>query len=404
MSDSIVSSELVVKFVISLYGSALASALKITPSGLFVPEKDRSALITSYQSWLKNESGAAGLLEESRCIEHLFAYSVPTDYYVLDGKNCIVGNLIQIDPTLEMKSKFSLYAGTPIDGRKSIHPKDPILSQLPEGVKIQNGPDGMELQLILRGLPFQLPLSKFSEISYLFSNSPRLRKQKHTFKHALRRVVPDLASLFKQARVIKSNSLRFLPSQFRRQSNVKFLALADLIFAINPQGRFISGFGFKAKNLLDFLHTEIRILNQTVRSKRIGDLDLRTNDRQSVGTLRNKNEKFSLGYSALMDFAQIWRPDKANNKRAEAPTLFDIVRELSLEFSKSAWTLDRDISPRFRGASKDNLNYRSTKGWVFWISKRSHLISLRRRPIVEVKTPNLITNIQAPEKGATASD
>jgi hypothetical protein len=381
--------EAAVRFVRSLFGTSLANNLRITPSGLFVPETEREPLISAYQVWLKADSGAAGLLESSRCIEHLFGSPTPTDFYVLDGKNCLVGNLIKIETNPELKTKFPVYAGTPIDGRNSIHPKDPMLSKLPEGIQIQNGPDGMEIRLQLKTILIQLPLSRLPDIAYLVGNSPRLRKQKYTFKQALRKVVPELALLLKQARPVNTSSLRFLPSQFRRQGNVKFLALADLILALNSQGRFISGFGFKAKNMLDFLHTEIKILSETVRSKRIGEFDLRTYERNCAGILRSKNEKFSLEYRALMDFVQIWRPNKTEKRKSESPTLFDILRELSLEFSHSAWTLERDISPRFRGSSKDNLNYRTTKGWVFWISKRAHLVSLRRRPQLENKSPVL---------------
>ena len=388
MSAPNISIETIQRFVSSLFGSNLASRLKITPLGLFIPENELTAFICAYQTWLKADSAAEGLLETNRCIEHIFETNSPTDYYLLDGKNCLVGNLIKLSPTAEFKSKFPFYAGTPIDGRHSIHPKDPILSRLPEGVQIITASNGMQLSIKLKSTTIQLPLSRLADIAYLVGNSPRLRKQKHTFKQALRKVVPELALLLKQARVISPSSLRFMPSQFRRRSDVTFLSLADLIFALNSNGNFISGFGFKAKNLLDFLHQEIRELSKSVRSKRIGEFDLRFSDRQIAGTLRSNQEKFQLEYKALMDFVQIWRPNRSSNNRNEAPTLFDLLRELSLEFYKSSWTLDRDISPRYRGSGKDNLNYRTTKGWVFWISKRSHLVSLRRRPIIKpIATP-----------------
>lgn len=381
MNDTNNQSDKITRFVVSLYGSSLASGLKMTPVGLFIPEPALEQILHTYQLWLKSDTAAEGLLETTRCREHLFGPGVPGDYYLLDGKNCLVGNLIKLPIIPEFKIKFPFYAGTPIDGRLSIHPKDPILSRLPPEVQILTSSSGMQLRFTLRGATFNFPLNRFQEIAYLIGNSPRLRRHRQIFRQSLRKAVPELAVLLKQARISSSSNLRFIPGKLRRKSDLIFLSLADLVFTFDSQKNFMSGFGFKAKNLLDFIHDEILELRKSLKSKKIGELDLRFSNRQIAGSLRSNQEKFPLEYRAIMDFTQIWRSDRQSTK-GEAPTLFDMLNELSLEFYKSNWTLERDIAPRFRGKSRDGLNYRTTKGWVFWINKKSHLVSLRRRPVV----------------------
>lgn len=388
MNSNIVAPEVLNRFFLTLPGTSLAQQLRATSLGVFVPEEAQAELVRHYQRWLKSDTAASEALDSERSFEHLFGRADPSQYYLLDGKACRIGSVANLEISQELKGKLPAYGGTPIDARNSIHPKDPMLANLPAGIKVQQSSEGLQLGVQIGGVELKLSLGQLSELGKLISHSPRLRRFRHVFKLSLRKSLVDIAAILRHSRPLPLKALGILPSRFRHRSDTNFLRLSDLIFVLTRQGNLLFAFGLKGRNLMEFVRQEIQELQHSVRSKRIGEFDLRGTDGKSAGVLRTKTDKFFVDYPALMDFVQIWRPQR-NDKGAHSLTLFDYIRALSEEFQNSAWTLERDIPPRLRARRGEPVNYRCSRNWIFWTSKRNHITALRRKPMIrsEQKAP-----------------
>ncbi len=365
------------KFADYLAEKPLARQVFMTASALFVAESDFPEFLENFQSWLKTETGSEGLLPKDRCHRMIFEKGTDSAYYLLDGKNCFVGYLVNAKPLDQFRNKFKAYPGIPFDGRKMLHPKDPFLTRLPAGVQVANGPNGQELIIKSDNIKAVFRLDDLPHLLGVFKGSPRLRRFKSSFQLALRDLIPEFSKLILSGQITDKSRLRIIPSRFRNSTNFSCLRLSDTYLIFDRDQRYLQSFGLKGKNLFDFISYELRSLLHSIRNRRIGQFELEGRNRRLAGTIKVQNEKFFMSVHSLLEWVQLC-------KMSQASTLYDYILAFSADFASSGWVLERDIPGRQKNFCKRNaghnpqLNYRTSKQYLYAIDKRHEIVAIMR--------------------------
>jgi hypothetical protein len=391
------------RFSDSLSSSTLLNSIKITPSGLFVTCEGWQNFLETFQSWLKIDTGSESLLDLDRCSNLICTSdskhsSGKISYYILDGKNCRVGYLVPAKPLDSLRNKFPHYAGTPIDGRKSIHPKDPILNQLPPELKV----DSQRLYIKGNKFSFSIPFEDLSLLRTILGGSPKLKKYRSEFNKALRDILVPLSKFILSGQIIEKSKLRLIPSVFRKQSNIIILRFSDVFLVTDSTGVFKDGFGLKAKNFFDFVSIEINSLARSLRNRRIGNFEIETRSRHIAGVIRLKNEKFFVETKIILEWAQDFK-----SAEAQPATLYDAILSLSNDFCTSDWILERDVPARFKVSTQTNsksrstVNYRCSKERLYSLDKKAHILAIHewtrpKQKNIEIIIPSKIGDKSEP--------
>ena len=383
------------RFADSLISSTLINSIKITPSGLFIPAGLFDQFLETFQLWLKVDTGSAALLSPDRCINLIYDNAFPTSYYILEGKNCQVGFLFSAKPADSLKNKFIHYAGTPIDGRKTLHPKDPIFNQVPPELKLS--PQG----LTINGSKFKFSLAfeQLSLVKSILKGSPKLRGYKSEFDTSIRDLILPFSKLILSGQIADKSKLRLIPSRHRKNSQIVIIRIADIFLTTDKDGNFEGGFGLKGKNFYDFVSSELRSLSRAIRNRRIANFEIDTRNRHIAGIIRIKQDKFAIQTQVLLEWIQNFKIEAKNNQKYGPATVFDAIIGLSDNFSTSDWILERDVPPRLKfgqgnnSRDRQNINYRCSKNFLYSIDRKGQLLMIqewsRPKPTnIEIKISN----------------
>ena len=278
--------------------------LRVTPAGLFIDEGLRPKLIEKYQEWLLKKTQGAVVKSERKCFKRLFGSEEPPEYYLVEGKNCLLGYLVACPVQQPQSMGIPFYLGSLTETRNYVHPRDPRLAAM-ENLELAATSDGMELQVQVRGRTYRMQTPFLLTLRELAEHSPHLLRQFPELPHALRETVRAAVKLLKRAALVEKKQQILVPQRLANAKQMFFLRSGTLVFAAERGERLVECYELKGASLNHLIRQDLRaVTGGQKRGAHLGSLEIIPRDPRRIGSLRIRGEQFFVAPRALQDFVE----------------------------------------------------------------------------------------------------
>jgi len=379
-----------------------SAGIRISSQGLFVEHAQLENLYEEYRTWIQRESNSGKLLEKTQAAEKLHTINLHKEYYLIEGKTLWVGKLVNLE-NLGNSSKIQRYEATLTDAASLIHPKDPLLTT--GNIKFQNGTSGPEFAINVNNKNLIFSQNLLKEFFELIKKLPRIRRRYPLATQSLRGAVTTLAQLASKARPIDKKNILFIPGRLRTLSIERFSSNNGIYFIFSKDKQTLETcFSPIGSALHNLLRSEIDELRKTAKRGRIGILEFSKKIPQIVGFINTQQDRFTLPYRVVDEFFKL-RGFKTlqDSKDKIYYTCFDLLLQLSRAFEKSGWILPKDLHKKERFHIREELLYRASKDFLFYINKQRQIISVLRRGKKDNTGTQLVLKTLAERKAELAA-
>lgn len=394
------------------------------PTGLFVDNELLAKLLQSLADFRARETGAA-LSVDDKLTRLLFGdYQNPPQYYLLEGKLCLVGYFIDAPGIGELKLGLPFFRGSLIDCRQQLHPRDPLLAQL-SAVQTSLDRSGFSVRLKIADRLVTVPPKALSDFHQVLLSSARLRSRNRTAARSLRDCLVPLGRLLNGASLVNPRQTLFIPGELRREKRAEFYRRGGLVFVlVDDELRTV--YELRGRNLTRLIDQELSQL-KSQRTFKISNVTLSHKPGAIIAAIRTADGEQNLLHMQMLLRMLELVLRRRNLRRELKPrfTLFDLLRLFSNLFSDTVRIEPREVpyvllksylnlqarknerrsgskglsNKRSEGAKRrkqqsnssseaENLRYRSGGGWIFFIHDRRVIRSMLERKVPPSPTPS----------------
>lgn len=346
----------------------LSSQLRLLARGLFVGESFLEIFTTVYQKWHYKQTGSHAFQNPEKCRKHFFGTLEPGLFYLIEGKNCLVGYFIPADSAGLSVPGASVFHGslTPVSG--SLHPRDPVLQSI-HGLNARLDPHkGLELSLTVRGCSYGLSLDFLQQFVSVIQKSRRLSREFPEATRGPRSSFPALSRILAVARSGRGRRKYLIPARFRNQPD-KILIYKRLRLVLGQNHELSQCYELRADNLEQFVEAETELLRRNRRATRIGPFSVALKSGPSVGFLRIRGKSYRISRSSFQQFlSQLLRMRTPPRELPAAYTLYDTFSLLARISQKGHWVPRRDIPRALYDRLEGHESVLQSRDWVFIVS------------------------------------
>lgn len=346
------------------------SKIRATSDGLFLQEEVLDRLITTYQEWLVRESGGMVHKSTQKCVRRLFDADRPSYYYLIEGKQCLVGYLVPLQMESPQKLGVPVFRGSPLSTKDYLHPKDPLLTTHPN-IEAQLRPEGLELTLTVRERKFRCTLATLKQFAQLAKQSRRLTEELGGYGESLREVVQAFMHMLGRCAPARPEQ-RMLVPYGPPQRKFELLSHGSFIVVLEQGGVIKDLYELDGRNLSEFLQREIPSLRR-------GRLPLENfqlgKHPDTVGTIKILDEIYSLDVRLLSDMLALVKRSSTLREAIKGHyTIVDVLKKLIALLQYSERSPDeRGHHPRRRRGKHPAIRKRVNKEWTFLVRERNHI-------------------------------
>lgn len=287
--------------------SEIKENIRATHKGLFVSEAFSETLLKAYQVWFEKQT--AGEIHKSleKSKKRLFGSLDPESYYLVEGKNCIIGFLVQYEMKEPLRYGLPYYLGVLSSKKVSIHQNDPILAALKD-VEILSAASGGGIRFKVGNNYFvadQIALNYFLSTA---QNSTRTMQEYPEITESLGVLSKAFVNLFRKSKLVPPDRILLVPENFQDKGKYTFRVLGSTVFVIDKKLNVISVYGTRGRDQYRLFRREFA----SFRPKHIGSFEIYPDRHKLLGCFKYSERSYQLAAQALMDFANhmLDSPDK----------------------------------------------------------------------------------------------
>ena len=378
----------------------LQANFRRTGQGVFVNETVLTRLLSSYQSWLQEKTGATAQKSVEKCRRRLFGQDDPELFYVLDGKKCLAGYLIPVDGEHLSKLQLPLYQGNLMDTHNYIHPRDPQLLSIPGIKSILHPHEGLMLELSLPGGTIKVSESALRAFTAAAADISPLRQQYPALRGALRGQLAPLLELLKQAKPVRAKDRLLVPEEVKR-TEPELLKIEALVFVVNREKLLIGAYGLNRSNVLALVKRELRVFSRHRQpQKREKQKRGKRKQMRPSAILTASKQNYFLPLGSFLRFLELARRSPTLRKplgfRYTALDCLQLCRSI---FEKSRKLEDHEAArlTKTLGDRKD-VSFRKAGTWYFVLGHDHSILDCFQR--LPKKGPRIKTKSLAANKAA----
>jgi len=256
---------------------------RITPQGLFVEQAMRQDIVDRYHTWLK-QKGASEVKDE-KLPRRLFGSDTPAQFYLPEGKRCLMGIFVQCEMKDPMRYRVSYYLGSPTAASDYLHPSDPLFSEV-SGLRSVSGKNGLELKVDVKGKEVSFTLEMVRLFARLAENSININKHYPHLKDSLAETARALILTLRKARIVRLDEEPLRPIRFLKDGdNIRVLSRSGFYFYFNPQKTLIGLYNGFGRNLHTFIRDEMAISVAKEERGRVGSFEIFNRNHEFMGSL-----------------------------------------------------------------------------------------------------------------------
>lgn len=277
----------------------LRDNLRVTHKGLFVSEALLSELLSKYQQWLGQQSEGEVHKSESKCMKRLFGSLTPTGQYLIEGKHCLKGFLSPLEIPDPQRFGLPFYLGSLSSMREYLHPSDPTLQKLAD-VNVGSGTEGVELRIRIGNqtvIVSNLLLRTFRELA---EHSPRVVREFPELIDSLPVVAQALVHLLRKSRILSQKNPILIPIAYKASKRHDFRTVGGFIFIFQKDGRLVSIYELRGRNLYKFVRSEFAAL----RTRHIGAFEIFGERHKLLGRYQIAGKQSFVSPRAFLDFLE----------------------------------------------------------------------------------------------------
>lgn len=352
--------------------------LRMTFKGLFVSTPFFEKIITIFQNWFEKKTSGEITRTKNKCIKRLFGSLTPQQYYLVEGKTCLMGNLISYQIQEPQKLKLPYYLGSLLDTQSYLHPKDPLLEQL-KCVEALATNAGISFRIKMHQQVFEVStafLTEFAQIVSTSSSKSFEQTQGEDDKPSLRTALPLFVKLLQHSRPLGPKWRLLVPAQYEHKSEISFRQNRDWVFILDAKHHLITSYQLHGRNLFRFIWREYVSFRQRSKSQRIGNFELRAKKSNYCGVFKMGNSIYVLPPQTLKQFIeQIAASPKLRESLPARYTVGDCLRKFCSIFQGIASTRPpaRATTAKAHPLKERQLN--SPSGWTFTVNHRQVITS-----------------------------
>lgn len=370
--------------------------LRSTYDGIFIAMPFVKEIVNLFKNWFEKKTAGEITRTEKKCTKRLFGSITPQQYYLVEGKSCLMGYLIPYPVKEPQKLKLPYYLGSLLDTQTYLHPKDPLLEQL-NGVTALTSNSGVRFQIKIRQQLFEVntpSLTEFAKVISTASHHTNDNSKNMDQAPSLRTALPLFVKLFQHSRPLEQNWRLLIPAIYERQAGISFRQNRDWIFIVNNHSQLISCYQLHGRNLFRFIWREYVAFRQHSRSQRIGNFELRAKKSNYCGVFKLGNSIYVLPPQTLKQFIeQISASRKLRDGMPARYTVGDCLHKFCSCFQRISLTQPQSRPASTKGHPLKERQYTSPSGWIFTVNHR-HIITSCAEKTLARRSQTLSTNIK----------
>jgi hypothetical protein len=345
----------------------LKDAVRITPHGLFVEKGSFQKVIEGYQAWLRKRTGGTVVKSVDKCVKRLFGSHEPPQFYLVEGKQCLLGYMVPCEVQQPQKYNLPFYLGSLLDTREYLHPRDPFLMEL-RGVEVTPKPQGVEVKFTAQRRSIRVAADVLKQFSQLAANSHKLLEKNSRAGTALRDSLEALIRLVGKAQPVMENEPLLVPSRNKERRGLSYLRLGTLVFVLERAETLVGCYELRGKNFQRMLRQELTALARNCRGHRIGAFELPKGRSKYLGSIEIKNEHYLVHPRAFSQFLDSIRGSAALRESfAGGFTVADCIKKMPYIFASSERVEPRQIANYLEKNAPRGARYRVRDEWIFVI-------------------------------------
>ena len=347
----------------------LREGVRATPAGLFVEKSLQSKLVECYQNWLQEKTRGTVAKSERKCSKRLFGAENPPEYYLIEGKKCLLGLLVVCPLQQPQSLSLPFYLGSLAETRAYLHPGDPGLEAMQARLVPASG--GHQLEVRVRERKYLLSPSFLLDFQRLASQSTVLSKRFPGLTEALRESARAAVELLRKAKIIGKKESLFVPSRYGKVQGASFMRVGSLVFVgIGENLQFC--YELRGRNLRELVRAEVgrgskHGRNPGQRSSGSGK------QHRIVATLHINRRAFGIASSALQEFVEqtIQSGEIRGHPRY---TVWDCLAELKSICERSDEIAGEMIRRHIEGIKVNRAAYRTLERWILVVDQSGTVV------------------------------
>lgn len=358
--------------------------------GFFINETQADNVVEHYRHWLQETTNSESAKSVEKIKRKLFGEELPKLYYILDGKTCIAGYLVERTLEVALQKRVPYSQSVLLETSNYVHPRDPALATL-EGVK--SSFDQVKGFRFFADTPqgtVQFSTEFLSQFGTTIRNIPTLTKENEALRGPLRGSIPLLIEFLKKSRVAKENQRLLVPTQFQKHPSELFYLTEHVVFVLDQQKNITSCYGLNRKNIKKLISQELarEIKMHITNTKLIFAGDWK------IGTIKINHKLYTLHQDILSE--ALLRADRSPRLRkacAGKYTIFAALKEIA-EILKEANLVvkandatNKDNSkkeapkgkPHHEKKQPTTVSYLKFQNWTFTIAGKNVISSFEEK-------------------------
>ena len=356
----------ILNFIKTLPQTLMVQTLKdnyrITPQGLFINLKETKNFTSLFA---KNFN-----IPENKATKKLFKEDeVPNVYYLLEGKSCQIGNLIELNVNEPQKFKMPYYLGTLTSAKTYLYPLDPELESMKD-LSI----NGNDIHFKKGNYQYTLSLDVLKKFNHFIEFSPMIFKR---FPKASKSLIQSLKAFiffFKKASYVFNLKNLLVPQKCIGNKTYKFMMFDSLIFMFNKENVIEEFYEVKGKNLYHFMRKEFEKIKPSYRSEKTGTFKPFMANNKFLGVYSLNGKNMMLNPFAFFSFLETAPTMKSMehyfNKVYSVEKAFEVFSYLFINAAK----IDaKNIKNYVEQLRKYSTSYFINQQWIFGLDDSGNI-------------------------------
>jgi hypothetical protein len=347
-------------------------SLRITPHGLFVQDRVVSQLVARYQEWFQKHTGDTTPRSEHKCYKRLFGSESPGQKYLLEGKLCLRGLLVECHVQEPQKCRIPYFLSSLVSTDEYLHPSDPALREI-AGLEVK--PNGSEIEFTYRA----------RQEAVIFSQS-HLRAFLELLKHSDDRTVSeDPLSLTAALKIMLGHLDRMhpakvklgllVPQAFPPEKKYQYMLSGTFVFVLDRKRCLTSCYEMRARNMHHFVRNECSHFRDSLKGRRQGAFELFDRRNKHLGCFSIWKGQYTVETHAFLQFLKgLSRTPPQSERFAH----FYLVQEALEEFSTLVQTSQpitfQKVASSLDSNRHSKLRLRINEGWIFAFNHQDELV------------------------------